>query len=94
MHINWAAFGEVFLVSFGVAVGVIVLFAIGVTLLSTAPPASPDGAHARLEPPDRAARRGVEHRARADITRRVTAWICFLACALTVAYGLSVLIAR
>jgi hypothetical protein len=32
--INWSAFGEVFVVSFGAAVGVIVLFAIGVSLLS------------------------------------------------------------
>ena len=44
MHIQWAAFGEVFVVSFGVAVGIIVVFALGVGLLSATTP-TPDGPH-------------------------------------------------
>ena len=34
MHIDWNAFGEVLLVSFGTAVGVMVLFAFGTALLA------------------------------------------------------------
>lgn len=47
MHvsINWGALGEVFVVSFGAAVGVIVLFALGVNALATA--AGPRAAAAR-----------------------------------------------
>lgn len=37
MHIEWAALGEIFLVAFGAAVGVIMLFSLGVAVL--APPA-------------------------------------------------------
>lgn len=37
MHLEWAALGQIFLVSFGAAVGVIVLFSLGVAVL--APPA-------------------------------------------------------
>jgi len=38
VKIDWASFGEVFVVSFGVAMGVVILFAIAVILLS--PPAT------------------------------------------------------
>ena len=37
MHIAWGSLGEVFLVSFGAAVGVVVLFALGVTVLAPHP---------------------------------------------------------
>lgn len=67
--INWNALGEVFLVSFGGAVGVIVLFALGVSALAT-----PTGPRAAAAGP--------------------LAVLCFLACALVVAYGLYLLIAR
>ena len=92
MHIDWAAFGEVFVVSFGVAVGLIVLFAIGVSLLSSPAP-DPDGPHLALAAADGAATRTTSGRP-APLARRLTAWSCFLACALCVAYGLSVIIAR
>ena len=69
MHITWTTFGEVFVVSFGVAVGLIVLFAVGIALLSAAP-------------------------GRPTLARLVPAWGCFVACALCVAYGLYVIVAR
>ena len=34
MHLEWAELGEIFLVSFGTAVGVIVLFSLGVAVLA------------------------------------------------------------
>jgi hypothetical protein len=34
MHINWSALGEVAVVSIGVAVGVVVIFALGIRALS------------------------------------------------------------
>jgi hypothetical protein len=92
MHIDWAALSSVFAVSFGVAVGMIVLFAIGVSLLSTSTP-GPDGPQPALAATD-STTRTTEARARPDITRRITAWICFLACGLSVAYGLHIIIAK
>ena len=92
MHIDWAAFGQVFVVSFGVAVGMIVLFAIGVGLLS-APP-DPDAPHLTIAGADGPPTSTTGTGARAGTTRRVTAWICFLACGLSVAYGLYVIVAR
>jgi hypothetical protein len=93
MHIDWAAFGQVLVVSFGVAVTMIVLFAIGVSLLA-APPPRPDGPHLTVAAADGATTSTTATGARAGATRRVTAWICFLACALSVAYGLYVIVAR
>jgi hypothetical protein len=93
MHIDWAAFGEVFVISFGVAVGMIALFAIGVSLLS-APTPSPDSPHLALAATDGTTTRTTAARARPSITRQVTAWMCFLACALSVAYGLHIIIAK
>ena len=90
MHIDWAAFGQVFVVSFGVAVGIIVVFAIGVGLLSASP--TPDGPHPALAAIDGGSTtRTKARRARPTITRQVTAWSCFLACALSVAYGLYII---
>jgi hypothetical protein len=93
MHIDWAAFGEVFVVSFGVTVGMIVLFSIGVSLLS-APTPRPDTPHLALAATDGATTRTTAARARPTMSRQVTAWICFLACALSVAYGLYIIIAK
>jgi hypothetical protein len=93
MHIDWAAFSQVFVVSFGVAVGMIVLFAIGVSLLFTPTPTS-DGPHLALAATDSTTTPTTAARARPNITRQVTAWTCFLACALSVAHGLHIIIAK
>jgi hypothetical protein len=91
MHIDWASFGEVFVVSFGVAVGLIVLFAVGVALLSAPPP---DRQQLALAATDGATTQTTAVRGRPSSTRQITACICFLACALSVAYGLNVIIAK
>jgi len=93
MHINWTAFGQVFVVSFGVAVGLIVLFAIGVSLLSAPTPVA-DGPHLALATTDAATTRTMGARGHPGVARQVTAWICFLACALCIAYGLHIIIAK
>ena len=98
MHIHWAAFGEVLVVSFGVAVGIIALFAIGVGLLS-APGPTPDGTHLTVAPAPapgagRSAAQRRPTRSRTTIARGVTASLCFLVCALAVVYGLYMIIAR
>ena len=78
MSIDWAALGEVFLVSFAAAVGVIVLFSLGVSSLAitTEPPQATDKPASRTTsiPP--------------------VALLCFLACALIVAYGLYLIIIK
>ena len=95
MHIQWTAFGEVLVVSFGVAVGIIAVFAIGVGLLSAAPGPTPEGTHLTVAT---AGSRTTAPRApstsRFAVARKVTAWLCFLVCALAVAYGLYMIIAR
>jgi hypothetical protein len=93
MHIDWAAFSQVFVVSFGVAVGMIVLFAIGVSLLSTPTPTS-DGPHLALAATDGTTTPTTAAGPGRNIARQVTAWICFLACALSVTYGLHIIIAK
>jgi hypothetical protein len=80
--INWGALGTVFLVSFGAAVGVIVLFALGVSAL--APPVTePASALGRI-PPNNA--------------RPAWAWplamLCFFTCALVVAFSLYLIIIK
>lgn len=73
--IDWAALGQVFLISFGVAVGVIVVFSFGVTALT-----------------------GGSSGADGQVTRRpapiLVAGLCFLVCALVVAYGLYLVIKK
>jgi hypothetical protein len=80
--IDWTALGEVFLISFGASVGVIVLFALGVSALAapTADPASAPGGTAQSVTPRPAA--------------RAAAVLCFLACTLVVGYGLYLIIVR
>ncbi len=79
--IDWGALGLVFLVSFGAAVGVIVLFALGVNAL--APVAEPASALGRTAP---------------DNPRPAWAWpvamLCFLTCALVVAFSLYLIIIK
>jgi hypothetical protein len=72
----------VFFVSFGAAVGVIVLFALGVTALAM--PNSASGP--------------APSQTRANVSRSPWAWpvamLCFVACAFVVAYGLCLIIAK
>lgn len=82
VKIDWGALGMVFLVSFATAVGVIVLFALGISALAmpgTEPTSTPGGS----------AEKG---------TRPPWSWplgiLCFLACALVVGYGLYLIIAK
>jgi hypothetical protein len=49
VHIAWGSLGEIFLVSFGAAVGVMVLFSLGVTVLAPHPQNVP--AQVREVPP-------------------------------------------
>ena len=79
VHIDWGALGAVFLVSFGAAVGVIVLFALGVSTL-TPPTTTPDHTTQGLT-------------LHTVITRPVP-MLCFLTCALAVAYSLYLIIAK
>jgi hypothetical protein len=78
MNIDWAAFGEVFLVSLGAAVGVVVVFAIGVALISDRAPVGADRAPTRAAKPHTGS--------------QALAGLCFLACALIVVYGLYLVI--
>jgi hypothetical protein len=78
MNIDWGAFGEVFVVSLGAAVGVVVVFAIGVALVSDRAPAGADRAAARAAKPSTGS--------------QALAGLCFLACALVVVYGLYLVI--
>jgi cytolysin (calcineurin-like family phosphatase) len=82
MKIDWAALGEVVLVSFGAAVGVIVIFAFGVSALAApaVDPASASDTGQRVTP-------------RAAATQPL-AVLCFLACALVVVYSLYLIIVR
>ena len=82
VKIDWGALGEVFLVSFGAAVGVIVLFAFGVSALAapTADPASASGQTVGTPPRIAAA--------------RPLAVLCFSACALVVGYSLYLIIVK
>jgi hypothetical protein len=80
--IDWGALGVVFLVSFGAAVGVIVLFALGVSALATPsaePTPTPGGSDEKVARPPWAWPLGM---------------LCFLACTLVVAYGLYLIIAK
>jgi hypothetical protein len=82
VHIDWGALGAVFLVSFGAAVGVIVLFAFGVSTLTpptTNPTTTPDHTTQGLT-------------LQTVITRPIP-MLCFLTCALAVAYSLYLIIA-
>jgi hypothetical protein len=94
MHINWGAFGQVFVVSFAVAVGITVVFAIGVGLLS-ATTSAPDGPHLTVAAIDGGTTGSTTAtQAHPSTARQVTAWMCFLACGLSVAYGLYIIVAR
>jgi hypothetical protein len=86
MHIDWGAFGEVFLVSFGAAVGVVVVFTIGIVLLAGRAPAA-----AAPAPNDEV---GTQTAVRIDPSAgtRALAGLCFLACVAAVGYGLYMII--
>ncbi|MFY9807877.1 MAG: hypothetical protein WCC65_16810 [Pseudonocardiaceae bacterium] len=78
-NIDWSAFGEVFVVSFGAAVVVIVLFSFGIRALAgPAPdPTSTPGQTAGMV-----------------ASRPALAVLCFLACALVVGYSLYLIIVK
>jgi len=92
MDIDWASFGEVFVVSFGAAVGVCVLFAIGVSLLS--PQASTSGQALNDADIDATESAPTTTAGRPTTTGQIVAGLCFLACALTVIYGLFIIISK
>ncbi|MGH8918559.1 MAG: hypothetical protein ACRD0H_09510 [Actinomycetes bacterium] len=77
--IDWDALGEVVLVSFGAAVGVIVLFSLGVSALA-APGVDPTSGETAQQTAPRPA------------AARCLAVLCFLACALVVCYSLYLII--
>lgn len=78
--IDWGALGMVFLVSFGAAVGVIVLFALGISAF--APAAEPASALDRTAPHSRPA------------WGWPVAMLCFLTCALVVVFSLYLIIIK
>lgn len=82
VSIDWAALGDVFLVSFAAGIGLIVLFSLGVNALATTtdPPSPPTNAHQKTTP-------------RPTLILPVTV-LCFVACALIVAYGLYLIIIK
>jgi hypothetical protein len=79
MNINWSALGEVFVVSFGAAIAVIVLFSMGIRALA-GPAVDP------TPTPEQAAGNVA--------SRPVLAGSCFLGCALVVGYGLYLIIVK
>ncbi|MGH3673978.1 MAG: hypothetical protein ACRDSH_25640 [Pseudonocardiaceae bacterium] len=84
VSIDWTALGEVFLVSFAAGVGLIVLFSLGINALATttetsqSSPSDPTGGKAASRP----------------TLISPVAVLCFLACALIVAYGLYLIIIK
>ena len=88
MNIDWVAFGQVLVVSFGAAIGVIVLFAIGVSLLSRAPAVVRSDTDPGGDPDS-----GSDVASSTPVAQ-LAAGLCFLACALTVAYGLYIIVAK
>jgi hypothetical protein len=76
--IDWSALGLVFLVSFGAAVGVIVLFAFGISALA-GPNSAPSQTAPKVTRPPWA---------------WPVAMLCFFGCVLMVAYSLYLIIAR
>jgi hypothetical protein len=81
--IDWGALGEVFVVSFGAAVGVITIFAFGVNAL-VLPATDPTVAPSET----------AEGVAALHAAVRPLAVLCFLACALVVAYSLYLIIVK
>ncbi|MER5883192.1 hypothetical protein ABT160_05140 [Streptomyces sp. NPDC001941] len=83
MKLNWSALGEVALVSIGVTVGVVLVFAIGVRALAvpdgapTGPQGTATGRHGGASP---------------GPASRAVSGLCFLACAAVVAYGIYLIV--
>ena len=87
VQIDWSALGEVFLVSFTAAIGVIVLFAFGVSALAV-PAINPT-----LAPSETTTAATTPSTAPPTALRPLAA-LCFLTCALVVAYSLYLIIAK
>lgn len=79
MNIDWGALGEVFVVSFGAAIAVIVLFSMGISALA-GPAADPTSAPGQA--------------AGYVASRPALAGFCFFGCALVVGYGLYLIIIK
>ncbi|MCA1694890.1 MAG: hypothetical protein LC749_09220 [Actinobacteria bacterium] len=79
MNIDWGALGEVFVVSFGAAIAVIVLFSLGIRALA-GPATDPTSAPGQT--------------AGNVVSRPAVAVLCFLACAVVVGYGLYLIIVK
>jgi hypothetical protein len=90
MNIDWGAFGEVFGVSMGAGVGVVLVFAIGVALISARVPAGGQRAATPARPSTGGQRAATA--ARPSTGNQALAALCFLACALVVSYGLYLVI--
>jgi hypothetical protein len=78
MNIAWSAFGEVFVVSLGAGAGLVLVFAIGVALVSARAPVGGERAGTPT--------------ARPSTGDQALAALCFLACGLVVIYGLYLVI--
>ena len=91
VQIDWSALGEVFLVSFTAAIGVIVLFAFGVSALAVPainPTLAPSETTTAATTPSTAPPTAP------PTALRPLAALCFLTCALVVAYSLYLIIAK
>ncbi|MGW6743168.1 hypothetical protein ACWGDX_20995 [Streptomyces sp. NPDC055025] len=83
MALDWSGLGEVAVVSVGATVGVVLVFALGVRLLSRRH--EPGGTSPGGAGPGGAGRR-------ASVLARTVAGLCFLTCAAAVAYGLYLIV--
>jgi hypothetical protein len=86
MDIKWGALGEVFIVSFGVTVVLVALFALAAALLA-GPRTSEDEDDA--QPGD-----GAAVAVPVGISSKAVAALCFAVCGATVLYGLYLIIAK
>ena len=79
MHIDWAAFGQVFGVSVLVTVGMVGVFTLGIVGTSRKPQEQGDGTVAATAP---------------SALARTGAYVCFAACAAVVAYGIYLVVGK
>lgn len=91
MDIKWSSLGEVALVSLGVSVGIVVIFAIGV--LAWSPRTAPGDAGDAGDVGDaRHARHEGAAAAPNPPFMKAAAGLCFFACALIVGYGIYLIV--
>lgn len=95
MSLDWASFGQVVVVSAVVAVGVMILFAVGVSLLTAPAPEAArvtDLVTGATDPAPEDARTGAPGAPGPGRLRLVGAALCFGVCAAVVLYGLSLIV--